>query len=277
MYKELNYDLAVFSNYSFEDNEKKTYFDIKNIILSPILKNAILKKMDSTTSILYKKYAPNLNTIVNESEFLSKVEFNFEYNEHTIANFVFYSLEKLKWEDEQKINSIKDVLHNFSKVRNIKRKSQNSNSEEILNKYSKPLNKFFNIKNNQNTHFGIIQISNYSDLVQNLSQEELDIINSKISEKIIECLDKNEQVYRNDEDEYDIVIFTKDEKHARYRLEYILKELQEITYNTNKMEIFICACSCYIENNFNINEAQKRTRKILEETIHQESVVICNV
>ena len=28
---------------SFEDEEKKAYFDIKNIILSPILKNSILK------------------------------------------------------------------------------------------------------------------------------------------------------------------------------------------------------------------------------------------
>jgi len=277
LYDELNYDIAVLSVHSFEDEEKKTYFDIRNVILSPILKNAILNKLNSKLSVLYKKYAPNLATIVNEAEFLSKVEYELEYNLEKIANVAFYSREKLKWENEEKLELIKETLLDFAKTRNVKRKAQNGNKEDILSRYIKPLNKFDNFKNSENMHFGIIQVSNFSDLIQNLSQEDVDIINSRISETIIECLEKNEQVYKNDEDEYDVVIFTKDEKHAKYRLKYILNEIQEITYNTYKLEIFIAACSCNLGGNFNIVEAQKCARKILEESTHQDNVVIYNV
>ena len=69
---------------------------------------------------------------------------------------------------------------------------------------------------------------------------------------------------------------TKDEKHAKYRLKYILNELQEVVYNAYKPEIFIAACACNTEGNFNIVEAQKNARKILEETVHQDNVVIYN-
>lgn len=278
LYEELKYDLAAFCIYSFEDEAKKTYFDIRNIILSPILKNSILKKNNSPQYVLYKKYAPNLATLVNESEFLSKIEFQFEYRENIIANLAFYSQEKSKWENEEKIDEIKEVLFEFSKMRYIRRKSQNTKKEENLSKYKKPQNNFENFKKEENVYFSILQISNYTDMTQALSQEDLDITNSKISEKIIECLDKNEQIYRTDDDEYNIILFAKDNKHANYRLEYILKELkEEILPNNFYLEVFICAACCNIENNFNIIEAQKRAKNLLEETTHQESVVIYDV
>ena len=275
LYNELGYNLAVFNVYSFENEETKAFFDIRNIILSPILRNSILTKFQTQNNIMYKKYSPNLNTIVNESEFLSKVEFSFNYKEENIGNVIFYSNEKSKWEDEEKIAQIQEVLYGFFKTRFIQRNSQKHSKEDKISNYAKPLNKFDDIKNTQNTHFGIIQIANYSDLKTTLTQEELDTINSKISEKIIECLEKNEQVYRNDEDEYDIVIFTKDNKHAKYRFEYILRELEEINYNTYKLEIFIAGASCIIDGNFNIIDARKFAREILEQT-HQDKVVIHN-
>jgi len=274
LYEELNYSLCVFSLYSLESKEKTSFFDIKNIILSPILRNTILSSHSSKVGDMYKRYAPNLETITCEEEFLSKLEFDFNYKDTNIAKITFYSCEELKWEEEEKINQIKEVLYKFSKARYIQKNSQNNTKDEI-SQYARPLNKFDNIKNEANMHFAIIQIANFSELNSKLSQEDLDIINSKISEKIIECLDKKEQVYKNDEDEYNIVIFTKDEKHARYRLEYILKELEEIFYDTYKIEIFIASANCYIEGNFNIIEAQKQARKLLDET-HQDKVVIYN-
>lgn len=277
LYNELNYDLCAFSVYSFSLNEIKTFFDIRNIILSPILKNAILTKNSSKISVMYKKYAPNLTTIVNESEFLSKIDFEFNYKEKNIAKISFYAREKSKWLNEEEINQIKDVLYNFSKTRDIQRTSQKSNNkEDVAHKYILPNRKFNNIKNKENTYYGIIQISNFSDLHINLSQSDLDTLNSKISEKIIECLDKEEQIYKNDEDEYSIIVGAKDEKHAKYRLEYILKELEDITKDIFQIEFFIAGAKCNIDNTFNIIEAQKNAREILENGMQQNKVVIYN-
>lgn len=273
LYDSMKYDLAILNVFSFENKENKAYFDIRNIILAPILRNSILNKFQAKLSAMYKKYAPNLDTMVNESEFLSKIEFNFEYKDENIANFAFYSREKLKWEDEEITNSIKEVLYNFSKARYIQRITQNAAKEDPNNFYKKPKNKFEGIKNDTSAYFGIIQINNFSDLAANLQEEELDIINSKISEAIIECLDKDEQVYKNDEDEYNIVIFAKDEKHAKYRFKYILSSLEEVY----KADFFIGVASCNIDNNFNIVEAQKLARQVTEEAFHQDSVVIYNV
>lgn len=275
LYNALNYDLCALSVHSFSLNETKTFFDIRNIILSPILKNSILAKNTSKISVMYKKYAPNLMTIVNESEFLSKIDFEFSYKEKNIAKISLYAREKSKWSNEEEINQIKEVLYNFSKTRYIKRTSQIANNKEgIALKYILPNKKYESIKNKENTYFGIIQISNFSDLNLSFTQSDLDILNSKISEKIIECLDKEEQIYKNDEDEYSVVISAKDEKHAKYRFEYILKELEEITKEIFQIEFFIVAAKCNIHNNFNITEAQKNTREILESGIQQDKVVI---
>ncbi|MBQ4647503.1 MAG: response regulator [Candidatus Gastranaerophilales bacterium] len=276
LYNVFNYDLAVLNVHSFENEEKKSYFDIKNIILSPILKNTILNKYQSKIGVMYKKYAPNLKTAVNESEFLSKIELDFEYKNEKIANFVCYSYEKLKWENIEKIDSIKEILHAFFKTRHIQRGTQTNKKEDFGSKYIQLFNKFSGIKNTQDAFFSIIQISNYSDLTIDLPSQDIDILNSRISEKIIEYLEKDEQVYKNDEDEYNIVIFAKDFKQAKHRLEYLAKKIKEISYNTNYVDVFIAGASCNIDSNFNIIEAQKNARTILEEAPHEENVVIYN-
>lgn len=270
------YDLAILSAYSYTNKEKRSYFDIRNIILSPILKNSFLAKTEAKTGILYKKYAPNLQTIVNESEFLSKIEFNFEYKNEQIAQINFYSQKKLKWENFEHIKEIEEILYKFFKTRHIKKISQVNTKDEIKAKYRQLFNKFADIKNTQDAYFSIIQILNYSDLIQNLQSEDIDILNLKISEKLIEHIEKDEQIYKNEEDEYSIILFAKDKKQIKHRLEYIIKEINKISYNTTYVNALAVASSCNIAENFNIIEAQKNVRKIMEESNLQESVIIYN-
>ena len=270
------YDLAVIGVYSFSNKERRTYFDIRNIILSPILKNSILAKKQTKIGILYKKYAPNLTTIVNESEFFSKIELDFEYKNEQIAQIDFYSQEKMKWENFENIKEVKEILYDFFKTRYIQKTSQVNSKDEIKVKYKQMFNKFGDIKNTHDSYFSIIQISNYSDLIQNLSFEDVDILNLKLSEKFIECLEKDEQVYKSDEGEYSVVLFAKDEKQARHRFEYIIKEINEISYNANYVNGVAFASSCNIEGAFNIVEAQKNVKKLIEEANYQESVIIYN-
>ena len=164
----------------------------------------------------------------------------------------------------------------FLKKRNIQRLSQNNKNEKLSSTYHGSNNQFEDIKNIPNAFFAIIQIVNYVDMINVLSDQDLDILNSKISEKLIECTEKNEQVYRNDEDEYNIVFFARDEKHARHRLEYISKTIQEINYEEINVQVLIVGANCTIENSFNIIEAQKNARKTLDETSYSEKVVIYN-
>ena len=126
----------------------------------------------------------------------------------------------------------------------------------------------------ENAYIALIDIANFSDLKANFSQEELDMINSKISEKIISYLDKDEQVYKNDEDEYIAMIFGKDDKHVLRKLNYIANILSEISYNTYKIETLVGASSCIIEGSFDINEAQKNARIALEKANSEEKAVI---
>lgn len=276
LFDTFEYDLGILNIYSFEKKENETYFDIRNIILSPILKNFILNACDSKISVLYKKYAPNLVTITKESEFLSKIEFDFEYKNESVAKAIFYSKEEAKWENFEEKESIKEVLFDFFKTRYIKKSTQMNLKDDTKTKYRQLFDKFADIKNSQDAYFSIIQIANYSDLIQNISSEDIDILNLKISEKIIECLEKDEQVYKNEEDEYSVVFFAKDQKHAKYRLEYIIKELSAISYNTNFLNAYAFASSSKFEDTFNIIEAQKNARKLIDESNYQESVMIYN-
>ena len=276
LHKIFNYDLAILNAFSFENMEKKSFFDIRNIILSPIFKNFILQKYETKSYSMQKKYAPNLNTVINESEFLSKIEFNFEYKNEFLANIIFYSCEKLKWENFEDIEKIKELLFNFLKTRHIQKGSQVSKKEDFENKYNQTQNEFNNVKNSPEAYFTIAHIENHHELTQDLSNEELDILYSKISEQIIQCLDKDEQIYKTDEDDYNIVIYAKDEKQIRHRIDYIANTINEITYNNYKAELFFAIASCNINNDFNIIEAQKNARKIIEEMAHQENMVIYN-
>jgi hypothetical protein len=221
---------------------------------------------------MYKKYAPNLDTIMQESEFLSKIEFNFKYKENNIASITFYSREKEKWEHLENQEELKETLYQYFKTRYIS-KTQSSKKEDIINKYFS-FNKFKNVKKELDTYFDTIQISNFSELELNLAADELDMLNSKISEKIIECIETNEQVYKNDNDEYNLIFFAKDLKHAKYRLDYILKEIEAISYNTYSVDSSIVAINCNIDGNFSLIEAQKKVRDFIEQAQEQEKVVV---
>ncbi len=278
VYPFLNYDLGVVCLESFEKKIKIAYFDIRDIILSPILQNKILSNTNSAEAILYKKYAPNLKITTNLEEFHSCLEFDFEYIEKQTAKVIFYSKKDDFWPDEEKKEIIKAVLDEFFKLRYIN-KNQQINKKESNRYLSGRLfgNLFSNAENKKNqndTYFACIQISNFSDLKNNLTYEELDIINSKISEKIMNCLDKNEQIYKSDEDEYSIAIFAKDSKQAYNKLSFILNSINGITYNTYKTEVLAGASSCRFEETFNIAEAQKNAHNALEQANESQRVVI---
>ena len=272
LYEALKYNLAILNVFSFENEQNKVFFDIKDIILSPIFRNAILNKHETSLNFMYKKYAPNLDTIMQESEFLSKIEFDFKYKENNIANITFYSREKEKWEHLENQEELKEALYQYFKTRYIS-KTQNSKKEDIINKYFS-FNKFKDVKKELDTYFGAIQILNFSELELNLAADELDMLNSKISEKIIECIETNEQVYKNDNDEYNLIFFAKDLKHAKYRLDYILKEIEAISFNTYSVDSSIVAINCNIDGNFSLIEAQKKVRDFIEQAQEQEKVVV---
>lgn len=269
----LKYDLCAICIDTFENDIKKTYFDIKNIILSPIFQNKILNKYQSSDSMLLKKYAPNLKMIINEEEFYSFFEFNFTYKEKDTARISFYSQEKEKWENYENIEILKSILKSFFKARYInKGKSSSAINKYTLNKHEfNPLEKIDSMKN---SYVGIMQIINFSDLKTRLNLEEIDTLNSKISEKIISLIEKNEQIYKNDEDEYNIVIFAKDNKQALYRYNCIANIIEGIFWQEYNLEAIIGVSNCKVDDSFNIYEAQKIAREALEHATSQEKVVI---
>ena len=279
LYPLLEYDLFTINVYSYEKKEQSVFFDIRDIILSPIFQNKILTKYNAQDIILFKKYAPNLKMIINEDEFFSKIEFNFEYKEVNIANVAIYSKDKQKWQNEHNIETIKNILYKFFKARYINKNSLNNKKETYQNRYSSNkldinfLNKFDETQK-EDLYLGIVEVVNFSEIESSLSEEELDIINSKISEKIINYLEKDEQVYKNDKDEYIIVIFAKDEKQAKHKFMYIANTLNQISYESYSPEVVIGVSNCNISNSFNTYEAQKIARNALDLTSKQEKVVI---
>ena len=162
LHEVLKYEFAVLNVYSFENEQNKVFFDIKDIILSPILRNSILNKYQTTLNFMYKKYAPNLDTIMQEGEFLSKIEFNFKYKDIDIANIAFYSRQKNKWEYFEYEHELNEILYQYFKARYIAKNSQ-AKKDDIISKYFS-FNKFKDVKKELDTYFGTIQISNFSKL-----------------------------------------------------------------------------------------------------------------
>ena len=280
LYPILKYDLFIISTHSFDKNEQSIFFDIRDIILSPVFQNKLANKYQAEDIVLFKKYAPNLKMIINEEEFFSKIEFEFEFKDKNIAKVVFYSKDKQKWQKEKNIEIIKNALEKFFRARYINKFATN-NKNSFKDKY---INSKFNfsfsnkLENSyeEEMFLSIVEIANFSDIEASSTQEDLDFINSKISQTIINIIDKNEQVYRNDKDEYVVVIFAKDEKQALHKLNYIANTLNQISHNSLKPEIAIGASNCTVENNFNIQEAQKIARNALETASKERKVVINN-
>ena len=280
LYPILNYDLFIISSYSFDKNEQSIFFDIRDIILSPIFQNKLANKYQANDIVLFKKYAPNLKMIINEEEFFSKFEFEFEFKNTKIANVAFYSKDKQKWQKQENIEIIKNALEKFFKARYIN-KFATTNKDTFKDKYINSRFNFgfsnrFEIPSEEEMFLGIVEVANFSDIEATSTEEDLDFINSKISQSIIKNIDKNEQVYKNDKDEYVVVIYAKDEKQATHKLNYIANTLNQISHNSLKPEIVIGASNCTIDNNFNIQEAQKNARNALEMTSKDRKVVINN-
>lgn len=278
LYPKLKYDLGLISVHSFEKKEQKVYLDVRDIILSPIFQNTILNKYNAKNNTMFKTYAPNSKTVVNPNEFNSKLEFNFEHLNKKTAEIAFYSFENGKWQNEESISIIKNILEKFFKARYInkfslsKRDSQKKYSlhKTELNLYNKIENA---LVNNSCIYLVVIDIVNFQHLKENLSTQDLDIINSKISEKIIQTLNKNEQIHKNYEDEYAIIVFTKDEKELKNRINSLYEILNTIVHNENNVEAIITAVNCVFNNNYNIYEAQKIAQKSYSEALNEKVVI----
>jgi len=240
------------------------------------------EKYQAQDIILFKQYAPNLKMIISEEEFCSEIKFSFEYRDKKIGEIAFYSKEKSKWDEIENLENLKDVLYGFFKARYINKNLNSSKNETKKDKYSLNLfdfpfqNKHDTKSEKEATYLGIIEILNFETLEEELTSEELDMLNLKISDKIIKCLDINEQIYKNAKDEYIIMIFANDNKQANHKLNYIANAINSIQYEEYKLEIVIGASNCIIDNTFDVTEAKKTARLALDTATKQEKVVIKN-
>ncbi len=279
LYPKFKYDLAIISLYSFGKKKNTAFFDIKDILISPIFQKNILAKYEAKDSILYKKYSPELKTIVSEDEFLSKIEFVFENKDNTKIYCVFYSKEKLKWQNENNIEITKNLLDDFFKARFINKSSNSNQTKGIAKKYlidNSDLSYSKKLKRSDlsNSYFVIVHINNFYDIEPNLNLEETDIFNSKITQGIMSCLDKDEEVYKNENDEYNVLMFAPDENKALYKLNCILKALEGIVVNNQKPDIIISAINCNIDGNIDIAQAKIRAKNNLETNTTEQKVII---
>ena len=69
LYPILEYELCIVFPQQNHKSVKSIYFDIRDIILSPIFQNKIMEKYGAKDTVLFKKYAPNLKMFANEDEF----------------------------------------------------------------------------------------------------------------------------------------------------------------------------------------------------------------
>ncbi len=278
LYPLLKYDLGLVSVHSFEKKEEKVYLDIRDIILSPIFQNSILHKYKAKNNTLFKTYAPHSKTVVNLEEFNSKIELNFQHLNKKMAEVCFFSFEEEKWQDEENILILKDILEKFFIARYVNKFSytkKGSQKKYSLNKTELNFsNKIENaLLNNNHIFLVIVDVVNFQQLKDELSTENLDIINSKISEKIISTINKNEQIHKNYEDEYAIIMFTKDEKELKSRLKSLYALLNKINYNEYSVEAIITAADCMIDGSYNIHEAQKIAQKAYNEALNEKVVI----
>ena len=275
LYPVLDYNLCVICVENFEKNEKTAYFDIKDIILSTIFQNDIMQKLKANSSFLLKKYAPNLKMIVQEEELLSKISFDFEYKENLTGQIVFYSKERSKWTSDTDMDTIKDVLDDFFKARYINRSSHVVKTNDLLNKYFiDKLDFKIDTQNKKQIYCAIIEIANYRDLEDAYSGDEMDYINSRISEQLIGFVSDDEQISRSSPDEYNIAFYAKDRAHARQKLGWILDLINEVEIEEGKIEVLIGASDCKIDGQFNFYEAQKQAVAALESANSQNRIVI---
>jgi len=99
------------------------------------------------------------------------------------------------------------------------------------------------------------------------------ILNPDISKKIKESLLKNEKFYKNENDEYNVIIYAKDETLAKQRLNDIINIINSID---NKVDASIGAAEYENNLDFDIEEAYDIAFEALKKTTKKEKTVIRN-
>ena len=278
LYPYLQYDLGVISFYDFSSQKQIICFDVKNFIFNPILQNYFTSKYNCNNVKINKKYVPNSKTITSVNEFNSVLEYDFKYQGQAIAEISFYSTKYGVWDNENSKNELKSLLDDFFISRFIRKSSQNNIKKSTFNNYVKNAIDT-NLKNNfdpQKTkigmYMGILNITNYSDIESESYEEDMDVLNIRISEGIVSCLKEGEQTEKIGDNEYNIIIFAQDNIQAQKKFQLILNSLALI--NDIELDIHIGISNCYIEGNFDAEEAEKRCYAALEAATDENRTVI---
>jgi len=262
---------------SNENLKNKLFFDIENILLSPIFQFDMLEKQGAQDPILYKKYAPNLKTITNENEFSKKEELEIIYHEKLLSKFIFYYLRNTSTLNEEEFVLLKEILKEFFKKWHIINTLNKKERFSSHNKYIE-LNTISDIKANiqeKEVYCGIIKINNLEEISTNLQQEDINVITSIISKEIKSYLDKEEKLYKVELDEYDFAIYADNKKEAEIKLNKIANTINNLVYNTYNFKTTIAAVLCNGENNKITGEkALDIAREILINSDENEKVII---
>jgi len=257
LYSILDYSVFMVDIFSFEDDKRKLFFDIKNVILSPVFQNTLKKHYRADEIVLFKKYAPNLKFIANEDEFLSKIEFNFFFKEKNIANVAFWAKEEGKFECIQNLEDLKSVLFNFFCIRYVN-KYVPDKKDKVFQKYSNqsPIGSFLNLfeaaRPKENVCLGIIKIINFNTVQDNNTDEDLDVLNLKISQSIIKLLDYGETFCKNSNSEYNLLLLAKDKEELNKKLDEICQSLNLIKDgNEDNLNAIAIGANCTKSGEFN--------------------------
>lgn len=114
----------------------------------------------------------------------------------------------------------------------------------------------------------------YYAIVSLFVEDEKDfrrILNPDISKQIKEGLLKNEKFYKNENDEYGVIIYAKDKSSARQRLNGIIDIVNSID---NKIDISIGVVEYENNLDFDIEEAYDLAFEALKKTTKKEKTVI---
>lgn len=280
LYPLLSYDMAVLYFYNFSNSEQGLYFDVKNFIFNPILQNFFTSKYNCNNVKVLRKYIPNSKTITSVKEFSSKLEFDFTYKKQSIAQLIVYSKKTNIWVKENDIKNLKESLSAFFTDRYITKNSQNnikktSYSMYVQNKMDNDLKNNFNpSKTKIGIYAGILNISNYKNLEIDLFEEDLDVLNSKISETIINSIGDGEQAEKIKDSEYCILILAQDNIQAKKKFSAILNSVESISIDEMNPIVIVGASSCYINNIFDIEEAKSRAYAAVEAATEENKMVI---
>ena len=262
LYSSIDYNLAI-ACVEDEEEGKTIFFDIRNIILSPILQSTLLKEYDGKTPVLNKQYAPNLKIIHLKEDFSSKVEFNFNYLDKNIGKITIFSLKTHLLTNEDK-EFLENILFNFFRTRFVKKNSQKKKTEKYFTNNSIKLEKNIEKINEYSAYCAIVKIANYQDLAVYLSIEDIDILNIKITQIITQYLENDEKIFKEADDEFSLVIFEKENELAQKRLKSLNDALNSISIEGLNLKSLIGVSNCNFNGKFDLKEAQKTARKTLE-------------